>query len=354
MANWRALSAQPETPILRVLETLDRGSQGSIVVIDHSDHLLGFVTDGDIRRALLRQVDLQAPISEVMNVNVITAPMNTPVPHLVSLMEQHEVSHIPLVDDDNHLVDLACLNELTRPNHHENWVVIMAGGLGSRLQPLTNEVPKPMIEIGGKPILEIILDSFIDEGLRHFYISVNYKGESIEDHFGDGSQKGCHIDYLHEPNRLGTAGALSLLPHQIKHPIIVMNGDIMTRVNFKQLLNFHQREGAKMTVCVRKHTHTIPYGVVDVENSRLVSLKEKPTQNYFINTGIYVINPELIDLIPRNTYFDMPQLVEKLLAEQSAVATFPIHEYWLDIGQIEQLHQAELDYANYISIKDSL
>jgi NDP-sugar pyrophosphorylase family protein len=225
-----------------------------------------------------------------------------------------------------------------------NAVVIMAGGLGTRLHPLTQDTPKPMLKVGGKPILETIIQSFVDQGFVNFFVSLNYKAEVITNYFGDGSQLGATINYLHEKSRLGTAGGLSLLPQNIHAPIIVMNGDLLTRISVEALLDFHERESAVATMVVREDHYQVPYGVVEVDGTQIIGLEEKPVQRHLVNAGIYVISQTGLENIPTDTFYDMPTHFAKLSANGHRTAAFPLHEYWVDIGRLDELERAQREW----------
>jgi NDP-sugar pyrophosphorylase family protein len=224
-------------------------------------------------------------------------------------------------------------------------VVLMAGGMGRRLHPITCDCPKPLIQVGNKPILETILENFIAHGFRRFYISVNYKAEMIKKHFGDGGRWGVEIRYIDEEFALGTAGPLGCLPERSAAPIIVMNGDILTQVNFHQLLAFHAEHRSKATMCVREYDFQIPYGVINLQHHRLVDIEEKPVQRFFVNAGIYALEPEVISMIPKNKHCDMPGLFKEVLQQGYETAAFPVREYWMDVGRIDDLERAKLEYS---------
>lgn len=343
--NWRDLLVSPHTPILDTLEIIDRNARQIALVAGDSDKLLGTVTDGDIRRGLLKGRALQDPISMIMNpFPTVASPYDTRE-NILALMKIKQINQIPIVDEEGRIVHVEVLNDLLRPSKKNNWVVLMAGGLGTRLYPLTHDCPKPLLRVGNKPLLETILQSFIDQGFHKFYISVNYKAEMIQEYFGDGSNWGVTIQYLQEKDSLGTAGALSLLPENPSEPFFVMNGDLLTKVNFEQLLDFHKTYQAQATMCVREYDHQIPYGVVKLDRQRLLSLDEKPTQRFFVNAGIYVLSPETLERIPHNQYFDMPSLFDLLLTEDQHTIAFPIREYWLDIGRMADFERANVEFA---------
>jgi NDP-sugar pyrophosphorylase family protein len=259
-------------------------------------------------------------------------------------MRGGQIRQMPILDSAGKLVGMEILDDLLAPEARMNPVVIMAGGLGRRLTPLTDQCPKPMLLIGGRPILETILLSFIDYGFKQFYISVNHKADMITQYFGDGSSWGVHIEYIREDKRLGTAGALSLIPKKPSLPLVVMNADILTKVNFNHLLEYHRAEEASATMCVREYEHQVPYGVVRIANSQILEIQEKPIQKFFINAGIYILDPKIIDIIPKYEHVDMTTLFDRIMKENWKTAVFPLCEYWLDIGRHSDLDNAKSDY----------
>jgi len=263
---------------------------------------------------------------------------------ILDFMKQKKIHQMPVLDDESKIVGIEVLDELLAPPSRENWVVLMAGGLGTRLRPLTDAVPKPMIPIGQKPLLENILENFIEYGFKNFFISVHYKDHVIRNYFGDGSRWGVKIRYLSEGERQGTAGALSLLPKKTSEPIFVMNGDLLTKINFAQLLHFHSEHKLAATMCVREYDFQVPYGVLTLEGHCIKSIDEKPTQKFFVNAGIYVLEPRVLKLIPKRKFYDMPQLFKDLMAKGDATAAFPIREYWIDIGHLRDLIRANGDF----------
>ncbi|RNB53841.1 CBS domain-containing protein [Brevibacillus gelatini] len=346
MMDWRDLLVSPHTPIRHTLEIIDKSARQIALVVDENNKLLGTVTDGDIRRGLLKGLTLQDSTSLIMNsFPTVASPYDTRE-NILALMKIKKIHQVPIVDEDGFIVHVEVLNDLLRPVKKDNWVVLMAGGLGTRLHPLTYDCPKPLLKVGNKPLLETILQSFIDQGFHRFYLSVKYKAEMIQQHFGDGSKWGVTIRYLEEQESLGTAGALSLLPEKPSDPFFVMNGDLLTKVNFEQLLDFHKTYQAQATMCVREYDYQVPYGVVRLDKHRLISIEEKPTQRYFVNAGIYVLNPAVLEYIPQNQFFDMPSLFEHVMkdSQQQAIA-FPIREYWLDIGRMADFEKANLEFA---------
>lgn len=331
---------RPESDLSEVIETIDRGAAQIALVVDANRKLLGVVTDGDIRRALLGGKTLASLARDVMFLSFRSVSNSTDKAEVFSLMRRNKLRQVPVLDDQGRVVMLFLLDDFVQPKRLSNHVVIMAGGEGKRLHPLTQSCPKPMLSIGGKPMLEIILGQCIDAGFQNFFLSVNYLKDHIKDHFGDGSRWNVRIEYLEEVQPLGTAGALSLLPERSIEPILVLNGDILTRVDYARLLEFHIEGREEATVCVREHETQIPYGVVQLGESRVLSVEEKPVLRHHVNAGIYLLNPVLLDLVPANLFFDMPQLLEKVLQNQFGVNAFPIHEQWLDVGHPETLNLA--------------
>jgi len=256
---------------------------------------------------------------------------------------------IPIVDNNGVIVGLETLRQLTKKHTFDNTVFLMAGGFGKRLSPLTDNVPKPLLKIGSKPILENILNNFISSGFHNFYISTHYKAEMVQEYFGDGSNWGVTIKYVYEDTPLGTAGSLSLLPKEsLKLPILVMNGDLLTNIDFKELLYFHMQGKNDATMCVREYDFQVPYGVIKSNKGYVSAIEEKPIHQFFINAGIYVLNPSILDMIKEGSCLDMTELLEKKIKDSGQVEMFAVHEYWLDIGQLDQFKQAQKDVVNYL------
>ena len=262
MASWKDVIVSPETPLVDAIAKISASGLQVALVLAPDDCLLGILTDGNIRRAILEGKSLRVPVSEVMNPQPTAMPASTLRDEMLTLMRRTTIHHLPLIDNAGRVVGLATLDELIGTAERPNWVVLMAGGLGTRLQPLTDECPKPLLAVGGKPILETILESFAEQGFKRIFLSVNFKAEMIRNHFGAGERWGVQVEYLHESTRLGTAGALSLLPEKPTAPIIVMNGDLLTRANFDNLLQFHNAQDAVATMAVREYDFQVPYGVV--------------------------------------------------------------------------------------------
>lgn len=347
MKDLSSLVISPETLIIDAIKAIEAGSRQIALIVDADHRLLGTVTDGDIRRGLLRGVGLDNSVSQVMNLAPLTAKPQQPKEAIVRLMQEREIRQVPIIDEHGTLLWLATLDELLHRKPPDVTVVLMVGGLGTRLRPLTDTIPKPLLHVGGRPLLQTIIENMASQGFTQIYLSVNYKAEMFEEQFGDGSAMGVDIKYIYEDDRMGTAGALSLLPHRPTNPVIVMNGDLLTTLNFQQLLEYHREHRAKATMAVREYSFQVPYGVVETENQRLVSISEKPIHNFFVNAGIYVIEPEAFDLIPQGQPFDMPQLFDAILARSEEASVFPIREYWLDIGRLDDLERAQREYGKF-------
>ncbi len=345
MQNWKDVVVSPETSLGAVIAKVDASGLQVALVVASDDSLLGVLTDGNIRRAILAGKGLQVPVSAIMTVMPTTVGASTPRDEMLGLMRRKVLHHLPLVDDGGRVVGLVTLDELIGAIERPNWVVLMAGGLGTRLQPLTDECPKPLLSVGGKPILESILESFAEQGFKHIFLSVNYRAEMVRNHFGGGERWGVQVAYLHESTRLGTAGALSLLPEKPTAPIVVMNGDLLTRTNYDNLLQFHNAQGAIATMAVREYDFQVPYGVVRLSGAHIEAIEEKPVQRFFVNAGIYVLSPEALDYLPAETFFDMPTLFEHLVAAGKTAAAYPLREYWLDIGRLEEFERAQREWG---------
>lgn len=346
MTNWKDIIVTPKETVIKTMEIIDKSALQFSVVVDEDNRLLGTVTDGDIRRGILRGLPLETPVEAVMNSNPIYEFQGKHNHDYKSTIEKKGLKQLPIVDNSKRLTNIIFSSNFTKINNKENTVVLMAGGLGTRLSPLTNDTPKPMLHIGDQPILETIIESFKSYGFVNFILTVNYKKEQIKNYFRDGKSLGVNISYIDEEKRLGTAGALSLINEKLEHPFFVMNGDLLTKVNFDQLLEFHQDTSSLATMCIREHEYQVPFGVIETKKHRLISIKEKPIQKNFVNAGIYVLNPEMLKYVPDNQFFDMPELFSKAMEHESEVSVFPLREYWMDIGRIDDYKKANGDYMN--------
>ncbi len=342
MYEWQKLLISPGDPMSCAVKLLDSESMRIVLVADKNRHLLGTITDGDIRRGLIRHLDMNTPAKVIMNKSPKTGNINSSPDFLLSIMKQDDLLHVPLINDNGILAGLETLQHLTEQSCYDNPVFLMAGGFGKRLHPLTLDTPKPLLKVGNKPILQTILESFIEAGFHRFYISTHYKSEQVRSHFGTGDDWNVTIEYIHEKEPLGTAGALGLLPDNIpEKPLIMMNGDLLTKVNFEQLLRYHEESGGFATMCVREYDFQVPYGVIKASKHHITEIVEKPIHKFFVNAGIYVISPELYNSVSKNKYLDMPDLLQKEITSGKKVNMFPMHEYWLDIGQIDDFERAQ-------------
>ncbi|WP_445765672.1 nucleotidyltransferase family protein [Rheinheimera sp.] len=341
--DWKNILLKPESPIRDALELIDRESLRIALVVDDDLRLLGVVTDGDVRRGLLRNLTLASPVSAVMNPTPLTAKLGTARKELVKFMEKEQLLAIPLLKDGI-VAGLETLQRVGAFSKYQNPVFLMAGGFGTRLRPLTDSCPKPLLKVGDKPILEIVLNSFIKAGFVNFYISTHYLPEMIREHFGDGSKWNVNLSYVHEDTPLGTGGALGLLPADLPDlPLILINGDVLTNVDFERLLEFHNKHQAAATMCVRDYEYQVPFGVINGEGNKIISMVEKPVQRFFVNAGIYVVSSKIRSSVVKNSRIDMPTLLEQSISRQENVMMFPIHEYWLDIGRMEDYQRAQVD-----------
>ncbi len=310
------------------------------LVVDNEKKLLGTITDGDIRRGLLKGLNLESSVDEITNKNFQSINLKDDQNVAKKIMSKYGINEVPVLNNDGVVVDVLIKDKIYSEMKLPNPVVIMAGGLGKRLLPHTSECPKPMLIVGDKPILEIILLECISYGLKKFFISVNYLKEQIINYFGDGEKWGVEIEYINEPKRMGTAGSLNYLPNSINCPFFVLNGDVLTRLNYRNLLKFHKEQSSQATMCVKRHELHVPYGVVKNDGIRLNEISEKPSFNFLINAGVYLINPKILSFLPKDEFADMPFFLEDCKNLGQSVNLFPIHEYWIDIGRPETLEEA--------------
>jgi len=347
MKQWESTLIGPEATLEEAIATLDREALRIVMVVSAERRLLGTLTDGDVRRALLKHMTLDVPVAEVMCITPRTAARDWSKERILADMEKYQLLQLPVVDQEGRVIGLETLHDLLNKRHRDNPVFLMAGGFGTRLQPLTHNCPKPLLKVGEKPILELIIENFINAGFHRFFISTHYMPEMIREHFGDGSQWGVSIRYIHEEEPLGTGGALGLLPHdEIDQPLFMMNGDLLTTLNFQNLLEFHQDHSGVATMCVREYEHCVPYGVIQSEGHRICSMVEKPVHRFFINAGIYLLSPDLVKSVAPGVRVDMPTLLEREIANGNDVNMFPVHEYWLDIGRMEDFKRAQQEFGS--------
>ena len=326
------------------LQTINNGGLQIAIVVDENDTLVGTVTDGDIRRGLLNGLDLNSSVSLVVHKSPSIASVGDTKESILKIALAKKLHKIPLVDELGKLVGIEDIEDIIKPVGKTNRVILMVGGLGTRLRPLTQDTPKPMLKVGNKPILQTIVEKFAEYGFVNITMCVNFNASIIRDYFGDGKEFGVNIDYVLEEKRMGTAGALSLLKERPSEPFFVMNGDLLTNVNFEHIFNYHMLNKATATMCVREYDYEVPYGVVKMNDNKIIEIAEKPVQKFFVSAGIYMLSPEILDLIPKNEFYDMPALFEKLIKLSKNVISFPIREYWLDIGRMEEYQRANEEY----------
>lgn len=343
--NVKSLFVNAADPILNAMKIIENDASKIALVVNQDGKLLGTVTDGDIRRGLINNISINDQVQLIMNKAPKSFLQGTSLDQVEKMMKDKKITQIPLLDASGIVVDIVLSSDFESRKQKANTVVLMAGGLGQRLGELTADCPKPMLKVGDKPILEVVLNNLKEHGFHDFVISVNYKAEIIENYFKDGADFGVTINYIREKERLGTAGALSLFSPKNELPLLVMNGDVLTKVDFTQLLNHHNKNNYQASMCVRKYDFQVPFGVVNVNDQVITSIVEKPIQSFFINAGVYILDCKLLQLIPAQTYFDMPSLFNKMIDQKKGIAgVFPIHEYWMDVGQRDDFNQAQLDF----------
>jgi len=330
----------PDSSLYQALEILEETASKLVVVVNESNQILGTLTDGDLRKQVLSNKSLEVPVSQVMNRKFFFITNLDSIQKGFAIMKKNGLTHIPVLDENKVVTNILSISQFLNETVVDNFVVIMAGGKGMRLRPFTTNCPKPMLKINGSPILEIIIKKFIKQGFTKFLISVNYLKNQIIDYFKNGEDFGIEIEYLIEDKPLGTAGALKLISAKSKEPLIIMNGDLLTEMNFRELIDFHKKQSAQATMAVSEYEYNIPYGVVEIQNNKLINFKEKPTYKYLINAGIYVIDPKILNYLKSDEYSEMPDLLEKTKLNNDKVSVYKLQEYWLDIGNKESYHEA--------------
>lgn len=328
-----------ECSIREALEVLDAGGKGIILVVDKNKKLIGTITDGDIRRAILKGISINESIEKVIHYNPVYITRNTTKEEAKDIFIKKAIKDIPVVDDKNIVIDVISINDILLPEGKVNPVVIMAGGLGTRLKSLTKEIPKPMLKVGQEPMLQHIINNFKQYGYNKIILSVNYKAEIIENYFQDGIAYGVKINYVKEQKRLGTAGGIRLAKNFIEAPFFVINGDIFTNLNVESMMKFHLKNKFDMTIGTKIYSYKIPYGIVETEGKKVKIVKEKPQIDYLINGGVYCLNPTLIDYIPYDKYFEITDLIDYCLKKGFKVGNYEIKEYWMDIGKLEDYNK---------------
>ncbi|MDO9112932.1 MAG: nucleotidyltransferase family protein [Polaromonas sp.] len=344
--RWRQAILPVKTSIQHAIRSLDQASIKIVMVVNEAGELEGTISDGDIRRGLLKGLDLSSPIASVIHRNalVVTPEMGREV--VLQLMGANKIQQIPIVNELRQVVGVHLWDEITTLPARSNLMIIMAGGMGTRLRPYTETCPKPLLPVAGKPMLEHIIERAKLEGFSHFVLAVHYLGHMIQSHFGNGEQLGVQIDYLNEKSPLGTAGALGLLSPRPVAPFVVTNGDVITDIHYGELLDFHIRHNAMATMAVRMHEWQHPFGVVQTRGIEIVGFEEKPVARSHINAGVYALEPDALNLLSQDAHCDMPTLFERLQAKAMRTVAYPMHEPWLDVGRPDDLNRANTENAN--------
>lgn len=332
----------PQTPLRDVIKTIQGGEKQIALVVDEAHHLLGTITDGDVRRAMLCGNLLDADAESIMQKSFLVAPYGIGMGEVFELMRTQGKCHIPLVNGQGIVVDLVWVSDLIAKDELNISAVVMAGGFGRRLSPLTNTMPKPMLPVAGRPIIDRIIEQLRETGIRQITVSTHFQAEKITEYFGDGKQFGVDLSYLREDHPLGTAGALGLMNHS-NEPVLVVNGDILTGLDFGAMVAFHKEHKADLTVAVRQYDFEVPYGVVECEGWSVQGISEKPKFNVLINAGVYILSPSAQQCVPKDQYCEMTDLIQLMIDQGGSVVTFPIIEYWIDVGQPAQYQQAQTD-----------
>lgn len=327
-------------PLIEVLRSLDASALAIVLIEDERGLARGVLTDGDVRRALLAGATLDTALDVYVHRDFSSVVSATNRAEVLDVMQARRIEEVPILSSDGRFVGLHTLHDLIGSDTKPNWAVIMAGGRGERLRPVTDAIPKPMVKVAGRPILERIVLHLVGAGIRRIFISVNYMADTIEAHFGDGSAFGCSIEYLRERTPLGTGGSLSLLPQGPSHPLLVLNGDLVTQFDVSRMLTFHEEGGYRATVGIYEYSHTVPLGVVELDGERIIQVREKPTQTWQVNAGIYVLDPDLRRRVPADTYFGLPSLIEECLDAGESVGAFHVREDWVDVGHHHELKRA--------------
>lgn len=348
MNNLTKILIKEKAKIIDALKLINENAKGTAVVVNEENKLKGTLTDGDIRRALLKGITLDSSIETIYNPNCRFVNKNYNLDFVNHIFEVDRIKLIPMVDNDKIVIDIINVEDLLNPERliKRNYIMIMAGGIGSRLKPLTDDIPKPMLKVGKKPILEILIDQFKQKMFSKILISVNYKADIIENYFKNGEDFDVSIEYIKETQRLGTAGSIKLAEDYLTEPFFVVNGDILTNVNFESILHYHVSNKFDITIGSRSYDMQVPYGVLNMNDICVTSLEEKPVVNFLVSGGIYVLDPNVIKFIPDDKYYDMTDLINIVLNNGGKVGSFPIQEYWMDIGHMEDYYQANEDLVN--------
>jgi dTDP-glucose pyrophosphorylase len=343
---WHQATLPANATIQQAIRNLDQVAVKIVLIVNESGQLEGTISDGDIRRGLLKGLDITSPITSVIHRNAMVVPPEMGRDLVMQLMVANKIQQVPVVDASHRVVGLHLWDEITTPPVRPNMLVIMAGGMGTRLRPHTDTCPKPLLPVAGKPMLEHIIERAKLEGFSHFVLAIHYLGHMIEDHFGNGDRLGVRVDYLREQSPLGTAGALGLLNPLPDAPFVVTNGDVITDIRYGELLDFHSRHSAVATMAVRVHEWQHPFGVVQMQGVDIVGFEEKPVARSHINAGVYALDPSALAVLSPGAHCDMPTLFERLQAQMQRTVAYPMHEPWLDVGRPDDLSRATAETAN--------
>ena len=338
--TWCQAILPEDSLIGQAILNLDKCGIKIVLVVNQSNELVGTISDGDIRRGLLKGLNLESPIKSIIRHNALVVPPEMSHEMVMQLMVANKIQQIPVVNEQQHVLGLHLWDEMTITPIRENIMLIMAGGKGERLMPHTENCPKPMVMVAGKPMLEHIIMRGQQEGFNHFVLAIHHMGHMIEEYFGNGKHLGVNIEYLREDSPLGTAGALSLLDPYPNAPVLVTNGDVITDIRYGELLDFHNRYQAVATMAVRVHEWQHPFGVVQTEGVEIVGFEEKPISRSHINAGVYVLTPDALSELVLNEPCDMPKLFERLQEKSKRIVAYPMHELWLDVGRPDDLSEA--------------
>lgn len=337
---WRKAVLPLDATIQQAISNLDQVAIKICLIVNHAGALIGTLSDGDIRRGLLKGLRLDSPIGSIVQQTPLVVPPDLSRELVMQLMVANKIQQIPVVNDQRQIVGLHLWDDITTPPERSNLMIIMAGGMGTRLRPHTENCPKPLLPVAGKPMLEHIIERAKLEGFSRFVLAIHYLGHMIEEHFGNGQRLGVQIDYLREQTPLGTAGALGLLSPQPDEAFVVTNGDIITDIHYGELLDFHLRHKAAATMAVRVHEWQHPFGVVQIQGIDIVGFEEKPVARSHINAGVYAIAPSALSQLSENALCDMPTLFERLKLQGQRTVAYPMHEPWLDVGRPDDLAAA--------------
>jgi len=334
--------AAPSVSVGECLAALERNESGILLIVREDMHLLGTITDGDVRRGLLRGLTFEDTAADVMHRKPIKMPEGMSRDQLITLMAANGIRHIPIVTEDGRVVDIALLTDLVKPADLGIAALIMAGGEGRRLRPLTHDTPKPLLSVGDKPIIEHTIELLRNAGIRDIYVSTCYLAERLESQLGDGSSWSVRLTYLREPQPMGTAGALHLLPSAPSDPFLVINGDLLTGIDLGAMLSHHRWHAADVTLAVREYQVQVPFGVVKVAPNDLVKgIEEKPIERYFVNAGIYMVGAKVLDVLPAERKLPMTDVISAVLGDRGRVAAFPMVESWVDVGRPADFERAQ-------------